>query len=138
LDQASKILVRRYLALGEEVRLFGGCGLRRVQNPGSAFGLFAGAPWPVAVVSLIVLFLLLWILWFKGPYRSILLQAGTGLICGGAVGNIIDRVFLGGVTDFIDLRVWPVFNLADTAIVVGIGLVMLALGGELLGGRKTG
>jgi len=125
LDQISKAVIRIYLEPGTTLSWGGFIKIRQIRNPGTAFGIISGKPWPLFVVSVVVFFLLLVVLWRWGGPGSTLFQAGLGLICGGAVGNIIDRVALGEVVDFIDLGFWPVFNLADLAIVVGVGITLI-------------
>lgn len=119
MDQTSKALVRIFLPAGESVDL-GLFRLRQVRNPGTAFGLLHGRSTALFIASIAALTVLLLALWWWGRTRSGLFQVFLGLIIGGALGNIIDRILLGEVVDFIDLRFWPVFNLADTAIVVGV------------------
>ena len=104
-------------------------------NPGVTFGLFAGSGavgrWALsAVASLIIGALLAWI-WRT---RSAVTAAAAGLIAGGAIGNLVDRLRFGAVTDFIDLHWgaahWPTFNLADAAIVCGVALLLLTVRGS--------
>ena len=127
IDQLSKFLALQYLSSQTSVPLISGVlDLTLVRNPGVAFGLFSGyapALFTVITVSLVFLFLL--------ANRSHGASAqGTSsvdrwalsLILGGAIGNWIDRLRFAAVIDFIDFRVWPVFNLADTAITIGVGL----------------
>lgn len=105
--------------------------LRLGFNTGVTFGLFresaADAVWLLVFVKLTVVAMLFWWLW-RATSRAEAL--GAGLVIGGAAGNIIDRVARGAVTDFIDAHYggwhWPTFNLADVAIVVGVGLLLLA------------
>lgn len=125
LDQISKAVIRLYLEPGTTLSWGSFIKIRQIRNPGTAFGIISGKPWPLFVVSVVVFFLLLVVLWRWGGPGSTLFQVGLGLICGGAVGNIIDRVALGEVVDFIDLGFWPVFNLADLAIVVGVGITLI-------------
>lgn len=131
IDQLSKALIRIYLPEGKPPLSLGGFGeIHQVRNPGTAFGIIQGRSWPLFLVSVVVFFLLLVVLWRWGRRDSILFQVGLGLIIGGAVGNIIDRVSLGAVVDFIDLGFWPmtkwpIFNLADLAIVIGVGITMV-------------
>ena len=99
--------------------------LRQVRNPGTAFGIITGKPWPLFLVSVVVFSLLVLVLWRWGRPGGTVFQVGLGLIIGGALGNIIDRIFLGEVVDFIDFGFWPVFNFADTAIVVGVGITLV-------------
>lgn len=86
-------------------------------NPGAAFGLLAH-PLLLIGVSLLVILLLLFS-YRHEMFATPAARAALGLMLGGAVGNLLDRMRQGYVTDFIDLRVWPVFNLADSALVVG-------------------
>lgn len=97
-------------------------------NPGGAFSLFGSAPWLFAGASVAVS---LAIAAAAVRLTSIRTAAGLGLILGGAMGNLTDRIvrgpgLSGRVVDFIDVRMWPVFNLADSAIVIGAALVLLA------------
>ena len=101
-----------------------------VWNRGVSFGLFntgsAYGPWILSAVALAVsIVLLVWL--FRGPERAV--GWGIGLILGGAVGNVVDRLVHGAVVDFVDLHVagahWPAFNVADSAITVGAGFLIL-------------
>lgn len=122
-DQVTKAMVRAWLPRGKSVdlRLF---RLRQVRNPGSAFGLIQGQSLPFFVAGIAVLFLFLAALWRWKGFHGKAFHVSLGLIMAGAVGNIIDRIFLGEVVDFIDLRFWPVFNLADLAMVVGVATAL--------------
>ena len=132
IDQLSKALTRIYLPSGESVSLGDFGKLYQVRNPGTAFGIIQGRSWPLFLVSIVVFFVLVLVLWRWGGPGSAFFQAGLGLIIGGAVGNIIDRIALGAVIDFIDLgfwpmRSWPVFNFADLAIVIGVGMTLIVV-----------
>ncbi|MDI7251490.1 MAG: signal peptidase II, partial [Actinomycetota bacterium] len=122
-DQVSKALVRWLLPLGKslDVGLF---SLRQVRNPGTAFGLIRGQSLPFFLGSVALLLVLMLVLWRFRREEGRVFTAALGLIIGGALGNIVDRIALGAVVDFIDLRFWPVFNLADTAIVFGVGMAL--------------
>lgn len=105
------------------------------QNPGIAFGVWSnsGSPWlaPVLVISsLAVMALLAWLI-VTGRGGGALAQCGLALILGGAAGNALDRVMHGGVTDFLEVRlwtyIWPAFNVADSAITIGAILVLFEL-----------
>ncbi|MBC7254135.1 MAG: signal peptidase II [Actinobacteria bacterium] len=123
-DQASKALVRCFLPPGKTLDLHL-LALRQVRNPGTAFGLIRGQSLPFFLGSVALLLVLVLVLWrFRGE-EGRAFTAALGLIIGGALGNIIDRISLGAVVDFIDLRFWPVFNLADTAIVLGVGIALV-------------
>jgi signal peptidase II len=139
LDQLSKAAVRIYLPQDKEGISFSFLTLRQVRNPGTAFGIVQGRSWTLFLASVAVFAVLLLVLWkWGGPGRGPF-QAGLGLIIGGAVGNIVDRIALGAVVDFVDVGFWPVFNLADVAIVVGAGMVMLQVIKEgWLGGPAKG
>ncbi len=132
IDQLSKALTRIYLPSGQSVSLGGFGKLYQLRNPGTAFGIIQGRSWPLFLVSIVVFFVLVLVLWRWGGPGSAFFQAGLGLIIGGAVGNIIDRIALGAVIDFIDLgfwpmRSWPVFNFADLAIVIGVGMTLIVV-----------
>ena len=128
-DQASKAMARAHLETALDLTPF--LALRLGFNPGVTFGLFAesGATgrWILSLVTgLIITWLLVWIWRMRRPS----LAAAAGLVIGGASGNLMDRVRFGHVTDFIDLHWgaahWPTFNLADAAIVCGVGLLVWA------------
>ncbi len=122
-DQASKALVRWLLPRGKKLSL-GPFALRQVRNPGTAFGLIQGGSTAFFLASVALLLVMVAVFWRlrRGEGRG--LAVALGLIIGGALGNIVDRLSAGAVIDFIDLRFWPVFNLADTAIVVGAGIAL--------------
>lgn len=116
-DQLTKLWVRSHLAVGESVPLLGPVRLTHVANPGAVFGLPGH---PLILIGLIVIILLVLVLSYRQPYFDYLpLRPVLGMLLGGGVGNLVDRLRFGYVTDFVDLRVWPVFNLADSVIVVG-------------------
>jgi len=135
-DQATKYLVEKFTAVGStRVLVPGFLNLVHTSNPGVAFGLLADSPatWlaPVLIAfSVGVIGLLSWLL-VTGRGGGALGQWGLALILGGAAGNVLDRVLRRSVTDFIDFYVgshhWYTFNLADSAIVLGAGLVLLEL-----------
>jgi len=116
LDQATKALVVSRLAMGEAASL-PGIAIRRVLNASGASNASARALtvlWTVEAALLVALVQ-------YGPFcQSATAQAALGTALGGAGGNLIDRIARGGVVDFIDLRFWPVFNLADVAITLGV------------------
>ena len=119
LDQATKSLVKGFLELGESWPSEGIVRITSSFNTGSAFGLFTGQNTPLIFVSLLGIGFLAWIYnTQKRPSR--LLTASLALQLGGAVGNLSDRLFIGYVVDFIDLGPWPIFNIADASIVVGL------------------
>jgi signal peptidase II len=127
LDQLTKHLVRADLAVGDEHKFFIGIKLVHVRNTGVAFSLFSGGGGVVLVITLGALALLLAYL-ARRPDRP-WLWLPTGLLIGGALGNLIDRLAHGAVTDFIKLPAWPAFNVADMAITFGVLALLWVLEG---------
>jgi signal peptidase II len=129
-DQVTKRLVQSNIAEGERDGVLPGVELVHVRNHGVAFGAFAGGGTIVAVVIGVALVAL--VIWFIRHAGRPLAWLPTGLLLGGAVGNIFDRVRDGAVTDFIKLPAWPAFNAADMAITFGVLslLYVLESGGD--------
>ena len=125
-DQVTKQLVTTQLALGESVHVVGPLEIRHVTNPGIAFGLFS--TWATAV-TILTAAAVGWMLFYfaRSGARHPVLPVALGLLVGGSLANLTDRVRLGHVTDFLDLRFWPAFNLADSFIVVGVAILLVAL-----------
>lgn len=127
LDQLIKVVVIKTIAPQQIVPIIQGViNLTYVRNPGGAFGILSGYGFWVTIVTLVVSFSLLLMLFF-GDIKDGLVRVGLTIIIGGAGGNLIDRLMRGYVVDFIDFRMFPVFNLADVAIVIGTGLIFLTL-----------
>lgn len=124
-DQLTKSLVANRLALGDAVDIAGPFTIHHVRNSGIAFGLFSGSTSIVIVLTAVAIGALL-TFFARSARRHPLLPAAVGLVLGGSASNLIDRLRLGHVTDFLDLDYWPAFNLADTFIVVGVGLLFLS------------
>jgi signal peptidase II len=118
IDQATKALVRGSIAVGEEDSVFPAVSLVHVRNTGVAFGAFSGGGLVVAALVAAALAALLF--YFVTHLHRRLVWLPTGLLLGGSVGNIIDRVRDGAVTDFVKLPAWPAFNVADMAITFGV------------------
>jgi signal peptidase II len=117
-DQLSKKLVQHHIAQGDENSVFPGVSLVHTQNKGVAFSALEGhAGLVVGAISLAVAAL---IVYFARNFDRPLIWLPTGLLAGGAVGNIFDRIRDGAVTDFLKLPLWPAFNVADLAITVGV------------------
>jgi signal peptidase II len=136
LDQIVKQIALDRLSLGVPVDVVHGLiALTLVKNPGLAFGLLSGIPpgwrWLVGLLSLLALIVLLRVALRILPSGGWLEQAAIGLIFGGAVGNLIDRMRFGVVVDFVDVYFrgwhWPAFNVADSAITVGVAMLALGL-----------
>lgn len=125
LDQLTKALVRAHIAVGDSIPVVGRLVfLTHARNTGAAFSILEGNPWLFAVVSAIVIVaVLVW--WFANEPADVLLGLALGLLIGGAAGNLVDRVLLHYVTDFLDVRIIPVFNVADSAVVVGATILAL-------------
>ena len=123
-DQLTKYLVRAHMSLGESIPAEGPVRLTHTTNSGGAFGLFANQAFLLTLTSVVLILFILVSPRFL-HLESLWPRLGLGLVWGGAVGNLIDRLRCGEVTDFIDLGDWPVFNLADSAITVGI-IVLIA------------
>ena len=123
-DQASKWLVQQSLQLGQSIPVLSPVlHLTYVQNTGAAFGMLRGhAPLFVLLSVAVAVWIVAELRKPDGHGRLTLLS--LSLILGGALGNVIDRLRLGYVVDFIDLRVWPVFNIADSAITIGVSLLL--------------
>ena len=122
-DQIAKQIVEDHIVLGEEVEVLGPLKLTLSHNEGVAFGLAHGGGIVLVAISLIALAVVLW-LFSRDPTRPGMWVA-TGLLAGGAFGNLIDRVRHGHVTDFIELPHWPPFNLADCAITCGVIILLV-------------
>ncbi len=129
LDRVTKLWAERRLAGGEVIRVIpGALHLDYTTNSGGAFGIGQAAPWLFAgATAVVAVAIVLASLRLGQPLTA----AALGLVLGGALGNLTDRVargpgLSGRVVDFVDLRVWPVFNLADAAIVVGALLLVLS------------
>jgi len=121
-DQLSKGWIRDNLIPGRSIPDEGFFRLTHISNTGSAFGLFPDQTLVLMLASLVGIGILL-VFFRKQSGRGIWLRTSLGLQLGGAIGNLADRLTLGGVTDFIDVGPWPIFNLADSSIVVGIILL---------------
>jgi len=131
-DRFSKALVQAAMSPGESIPVLPPYFyLTYIVNPGAAFGIFAHRR--LLFVAVTVLFLAGIIFSYKKLVsQRVFTKYGLALVWGGALGNLIDRLAYGAVVDFLDFRVWPVFNLADTAIVVGAGLIAFELTREVL------
>jgi signal peptidase II len=124
-DQLTKALVSGRLALGDAVDVLGPFTIHHVRNTGIAFGLFADSTSVVIVLTAVAIGTLI-VFFARSGRRHPLLPVAVGLVLGGSASNLVDRLRLGYVTDFLDLDYWPAFNLADTFIVVGVGLLFLS------------
>ncbi len=135
LDMLTKSAVRANMTPNQSIPVVPGVfHLTYVLNPGAAFGLFAHRTGFFVVMAVLVIATILFLgNRLAGNDRR--MRTALGLMLGGAAGNLPDRVIAGRVTDFLDFRIWPVFNVADASIVIGVCLVALDI---LLEGRRLG
>lgn len=125
-DQLSKAAVRKSIAPGETRSVLPGLQFVNTRNQGVAFGFLPGRH--VAVTVLVGLALLVLLVYFARHRNKSLIWLPTGMLLGGALGNILDRLRVGSVTDFIKLPLgWPAFNLADTSITLGVLLLLFVI-----------
>lgn len=125
LDQISKILIRRFMSEGQSISIIENVfHLTYSTNTGIAFGAFKGSAIFSTFIGLIVVMFILY-------YRKD--EISFALILGGAIGNLIDRILFLKVTDFLDFRIWPIFNFADIALTIGIVLLIYE---EIISSRK--
>jgi signal peptidase II len=125
LDQATKAIVRSSIPRGSTEKFFLGINFVNTRNKGVAFGLLSGGGG--LVVAIIGVALVALVAYFATHAERPLLWLPTGLLLGGAIGNLLDRVRGDAVTDFIDLPLWPPFNVADMAITFGVLSLLYAL-----------
>jgi len=126
-DQLTKLWIRTHLALGEVLFDAGFVRILHVQNTGASFGILTGHTLLIIIavfIEIVVLLFLVYLLRKRLSFMdSALMRVGLGLIFGGGIGNQIDRLAMGHVTDFIDFKWWPAFNVADSSAVVGAIIV---------------
>ena len=139
LDQAVKALVQQKMAEGMSIPILPGAfHLTYILNPGAAFGLFAEQRWLFILVAVLLVTGVAF-LFRQLVQQPPMLRLGAALLVGGALGNLLDRIRIGRVVDFFDFRIWPIFNIADIAICVGVGLILLVTfreQGDLHAGQK--
>ncbi len=124
LDQAAKAAIEANLVPGEKVDVLGPIGLTLAHNDGVAFGLASGGGTALVALTIAAL-IFVGVLFARDPTRPGMWVA-IGLLAGGALGNLIDRVRAGEVTDYLDVLSWPPFNLADVAITLGVFVLALS------------
>ncbi|MFZ7103144.1 MAG: signal peptidase II [Peptococcaceae bacterium] len=119
-DQTTKYLIKNNLSLYESIPVIPNIfHITYIENPGAAFGLLANQRIFFILITIIII---IGVLYFYRQLKKgrFLLIIALGMVIGGALGNLIDRLRIGTVTDFFDFRIWPVFNIADSAIVIGM------------------
>nr|WP_245805848.1 signal peptidase II [Bacillus alkalicellulosilyticus] len=129
LDQITKWYIVKSMELGERITIIENVlYITSHRNKGAAFGILQGQMWFFYIVTIIVIVFLIYYIQ-KEAKKSRFLGISLGLLLGGAIGNFIDRVFRGEVVDFIDTYIitydFPIFNVADSALVIGVGLMMI-------------
>lgn len=122
-DQLTKHIVAGHLALDDGIHVVGPFWIHHVQNSGIAFGLFSSAT-PIVIVLTGIAIAWMLVFFMRSGSRHPVLPVALGLVIGGSTSNLLDRVRLGHVTDFLDLRYWPAFNLADSFIVIGVAILL--------------
>ena len=125
LDQGIKSLVEGSMRVGQSISLVPGLlDLTYIKNDGGAFGILGGSRLLLLAGSAVAVVVVLWLLLSGRPSK--LATIGCGLILGGAAGNLLDRLGSGEVTDYVPFSFWYIFNAADAAIVIGVGLLLLS------------
>ena len=125
-DRLTKHVVVTSIPLGESITVVPGIlSLTHMKNPGGASGMLGDKGNALLLASIIALAALVWVLrWFPASFSS---RVGSGLVLGGAASNLVDRLFIGAVTDYLDFPSWWVFNLADVAMLVGAVALVFSL-----------
>ncbi len=126
LDQLTKGLIRATLDRGDSIPEEGLLRIVHFTNTGAAFGMFQGAT-PLLAITSVVGMVAIAVYLFNPGFAHPMVRLGLALMLGGAVGNLIDRVRMGEVTDFIKVPNWPAFNVADSAITVGVICLIVAM-----------
>ena len=126
LDQLSKSYIQANMRLGESIPVLPDIfHITYILNPGAAFGLFADQTF--FFIGLAVAMVLAVIYFYSAIKKeSAWMKIGVGLLVGGAIGNLVDRIQIGKVVDFFDFRIWPIFNIADIGIVCGAFIIVAA------------
>lgn len=123
-DQLSKAWIRTNLVEGQSLFELGFFRLTHVHNTGAVFGLFPGQSFILTIIAIVAITIILVYAFISSRYfpwlDSRLGRLALGLVFGGTVGNLIDRLRLGYVTDFIDFGYWPAFNIADSSVTIGV------------------
>jgi len=132
LDRLTKFWVVHSLLLGQELWPGAPVHIHYIENSGAAFSILPNLDWLFLLVALLVVAAALWF-WRRLAREAWWVQAAVGMVVGGAIANGIDRITQGYVVDFIQLPHWPVFNVADSGITVGMVLLVLRF---LLEGRR--
>ena len=128
LDQLTKYLIKQNFQLNTSIPIIKNIlHLTYITNTGSAFGLFKSLNPIFVLFSIIVIIAIFYYTGKKIKNNERLLQFAVGLLLGGTIGNLIDRLLYGAVIDFIDFRIWPVFNIADSAVTISVVFLIILL-----------
>ncbi len=126
LDQASKIWVQRNMDLMESIPVIRGVfHLTYIHNPNSAFGLLKFPNTVFVIIGIIVIIIIVFLLRKKIAQKNKIVFFSLIFILGGSLGNMFDRLRVGSVIDFLDFRIWPIFNIADSALNIGLFLLII-------------
>ncbi|MBD3249792.1 signal peptidase II [Candidatus Woesearchaeota archaeon] len=123
LDQLTKYIVHTNLSIGQSFYVIKNIfHLTYISNTGAGFGIFKDSVFLLSFISVIAIGA---IIYYYPQLKNRFLQSGAALMLGGTIGNLIDRIFRGYVIDFLDFRIWPLFNIADTAITIGTFILII-------------
>ncbi len=137
LDQVTKYIIIEKLPVNSSIEVIGGFFyITHVKNSGAAFGLFHDSIRILTIISIVAIVLII-ILKIILKLNYAFYNVSLGFILGGALGNLIDRYFVGEVTDFINFTFWPVFNIADSFIIIGFCLIIILILREYFKKEKT-
>lgn len=126
-DQWTKYYVQNNMVLGTSIPVIADIfHLTYILNPGAAFGILENQRYFFVIIAVVMIGAVAF-LYHRIALQPLVLRLGVGLLSGGAVGNGIDRINTGYVVDFFDFRIWPIFNIADIAIVCGVGCIIYTL-----------
>lgn len=137
LDQVTKYIIIEKLPISSEIEVIRGFFyITHVKNTGAAFGLFQDSTRTLTIISIVAIVLII-ILKIMLKLNYAFYNVSLGFILGGALGNLIDRYFVGEVTDFLNFTFWPVFNIADSFIIIGFCLIIILILREYFKKGKT-
>jgi len=126
-DQLTKFLVQANMQTGESFPVIANMfHITYILNAGAAFGILEHRTSFFVIIALVLVVAIVY-LYPRLPADELILKWGTGALFGGAIGNLIDRIRIGYVIDFFDFRIWPIFNIADMCIVIGISCIIYKL-----------
>lgn len=126
IDQVSKYLISINIGYHQSIAINNFLEITYIVNNGAAFSILRGQRWFFIVATIIVYILIICIRKYIARQDTIF-HLALALFCGGSAGNFVDRLRFGGVVDFVDLQIWPIFNVADACIVIGVIIIGLKL-----------